>query len=309
MYEVFDLTQRVPELSVSFLTVTCALAVTVPLVAIYLFRKIFRSEFKALFCGIADHLTLEFMLCSILWTLLALVPVFQSSSAAYIIIGLIITCLISEGGRYFMMSMLKQLNISFGGLFLFATGIFTANSILNVMVPAFQNLVIALTINNTGLETLAAEAGENALPMLQSLEPILTADSFVYLISSFDLFVNLLFHIAATMLIYAVYTKRIQNYYLPIVMGLRFFYELPGYCYSYGILITNAYLAEGVAIVITAITAYLAYHILVVEMADELASLKSPKKAQAFANQTENTPSTSIRKNANILAGRKIDEK
>lgn len=309
MYEGFDLTQRVPELSISFLSVTCSLAIVVPLIAVYLFRKLFRSEFKALFCGIAEQLTLEFMLCSIFWALLALIPVFQSSSAAYIIVGLILTCLISEGGRYLVMGMLKQLNLSFGGLFLFAAGIFTANSVLNVMVPSFQNLVVALTINNTGLETLTAEAGENALPLLQSLKPLLTSGSFVYLISGLDLFVNLFFHVSVTILIYSVYTKRIPIYYLPMAMGLRFFYELPGYCYSYGVLITNVFLAEGISIVITAITAYLAYHTLAVELADELASLKTQKKASAFKKQNEHARSSSISKNANILAGRKADER
>lgn len=308
MYEGFDLSQYVPVLSVTFLAVTCFLAATVPFVAIYLFRRKFHAEYRALFYGVADYLSLEYMLCRVAWLLLLLIPVFQTSSAAYIIVGLILASIIMEGGRYILVGVLKKQNISFGGLFLFATGIFAVNSIANVLVQAFQSFVIAITINDTGLDVLAQEAGENALAMLQSVEPMLTCSPYIYLMSGLDLFVNLLFHISVTVLLYAVYTGRLQKYYLWIVMAIRFVYELPGYCYSYGVFITNAFLAEAISVVIAAATAYLAYHVLTVEMPDELNSLIPTEEKSPFPDFNANVRKGSIRSNANILAGKNDEE-
>lgn len=308
MYEGFDLSQYVSVLSVTFLAVTCFLASTVPFVAIYLFRKKFRAEYKALFYGVADYLSLEYMLCRIAWLLLLLIPVFQTSSAAYIIVGLILASIIMEGGRYFIIGLMKKQEISFGGLFLFAAGVFAANSLINVLVQAFQSFVIAMTINDTGLDVLVQEAGENALAMLQSVEPMLTCSPYIYLMTGLDLFVNLLFHISVTVLLYAVYTGRLQKYYLAAVMGLRFIYELPGYCYSYKIFITNAFLAEAISVVIAAAAAYLAYHVLTVEMPDELGSLTRKEEKAPFPDFNANIRKDSIRKNANILAGKNDEE-
>ena len=90
MYENFDLTMSVPVLSVTFLAVTCFLSVTVPILAIYLFRRKLHSSFQVLLFGIADGLTLEYMLCNILWMLLLLIPLFRTQPLAYIIVGLIL---------------------------------------------------------------------------------------------------------------------------------------------------------------------------------------------------------------------------
>lgn len=308
MYENFDLTQSVPVLSVTFLAVTCFLSIAVPLLAVYLFRKKFRASFRALLYGIADYLTLEYMLCSALWMLLLLIPVFRAYPIAYILVGLVIGCILLETGRYYMIGLLQKHKLSFGSLFLFATGISGMNSILRVMVKSFESFVIAITINDTGLEVLAAEAGENALAMLQSIEPMLTCQPFIYLMTGLDVFVNLLFHIAVTFLLYAVYTKRIQNYFLPVIIGIRFLYELPGYFYSYGLIITNAYVAEGITVIVTAAAAYLAYRILTAEMPDELASLIPEDKAQAFPDFNANVRKNSIRENANILSGKNREE-
>ena len=304
MYGNFDLTQSVPILSVTFLAVTCFMSIAVPLLAVYLFRKKFRAGYQALLYGIADYLTLEYMLCNVLWMLLLLIPVFRTYPSAYIIVGLVIGCIIFEVGRYYIIGLLQKHNTSFSSLFLFATGISGMNAILRVMVKSFESFVIAITINDTGLEVLAAEAGENALSMLQSIEPMLTCQPFIYLMTGLDVFVNLLFHIAVTILLYAVYTKHIQNYFLPVVIGIRFLYELPGYLYSYGLFITNAYVAEGITVIVTAAAAYLAYRILTAEMPDELASLAPADEKQAFPKFNANVRKNSIRENANILSGK-----
>lgn len=303
----FDLTMSVPVLSVTFLGVTCFLSLTVPLLAVLLFRTKLRSSFQALFYGIADSLALEFMLCNVVWMLLLLIPFLRAHTAVYIVLALILGCLIFEIGRYLLIGLLKKNNIPFSGLFLFATGISGINSILRVMVPSFESFVIAITVNDVGLETLAAEAGENAVTMLQSLMPMLTCSPAVYLINGLDVFVNLLFHISLTILLYAVCQKRIPDYFLPVTIGIRFLYELPGYLYSYGILITNIYLAEGLSVLIAAAAAYLVYRITVTELPDELASLSS-KANPVFPDFNANVRKSSIRDNANILSGRKTEE-
>lgn len=301
MYDGFDLTQSVPVLSVTFLAVTCFLSLMAPLVAMYLFRKKFRASYQALLYGIADYLTLEYMLCSVLWLLLLLIPVFRSSPASYVIVGLVIGCIVLELGRYLIIGILHKHSFSFGSLFLFATGIAGMNSIMRITVRSFESFVIAITINDTGLEVLAAEAGENAAAMLQSIEPLLTSEPFIYLMSGLDVFVSFLFHIAVTLLLYAVSANRIQKYFLPVIIGLRFLYELPNYLYSNGVLLTNAYVAEGIAVLITAGTVYLAYHVLTNKMPEELASLTPAEEKQAFPNFNAKAKAGSIRSNANIM--------
>lgn len=306
MYEGFDLTRYVPVMSVTFLAFTCFFALMIPIVAIVVFRKKFHGNFSALFYGVADYLSVEFMLCQILWLLLLLIPVFQTASLAYVIVGLIAAALIFEGGRYLLMRMLVRQNISLGSVFLFATGVFAVNSFMNVLTTSFETFVIAITINDTSLETLAAEAGENAMDMLHTIEPLLDSHPFIYLMPGLDLFVNLLFHISASVLIYAVCRAKVQKHYLPVVMGLRFIYELPGYLYSYGLIMTNPYVAEIISVVITVIIAYMAYQITKIEMPDELASLKGENEKQSpFPKFNANVKKGSITKNANILSNQK----
>lgn len=90
-----------------------------------------------------------------------------------------------------MISLLQKYHVPFSGLFLFATGVSGINSILRVTVTSFESFVIAITINDTGLEVLAREAGENAAAMLESIQPMLTCQPYVYLINGLDVFVNL----------------------------------------------------------------------------------------------------------------------
>ncbi len=299
----FDLTRSVPVLSVTFLAITCFLSITVPVLALYIFRRKYRSSFRALLIGIADGLTLEYMLCNVIWMLLLLIPFIQSSPLAYIFIGIILGCVIFEGGRYLMIGLMERYQIPFSGLFLLATGISGTNSLLRTSIKSFESFVIAITINDTGLETLAAEAGENAVTMLQAIEPMLTCQPYVYLMNGLDVFVNLLFHVSACVLLYGVYHKRLPNYYLPVTAGLRLFYELPGYLYTYGQIITNAYLAEGISILAAAGIAYLAYQAATTKMPDKLASL-TPEGNQAFPDFNANIRKHSIRDNANILSNR-----
>lgn len=306
MYEGFDLTRYVPVMSVTFLAVTCFLAFAVPIAAILWFRRKFHGSFSAMFYGFADYLTVEFMLCQIAWVLLLLIPLFQTSTPVYLVVSLVIGACIYEGGRYLIMRILVRQKVNFGSIFLFAAGIFALNSFLNVLTTSFETFVVAITINDTGLETLAAEAGENAMSMLRTIEPMLETPAFIYLMPGLDLFVNLLFHISASVLIYAVCTEKAPKYYLPAVMGLRFIYELPGYLYSYGMLITNAYIAELLSIAVTAGIAYLAYHTAKAEMPDELASLtEADAKNSPFPKFNANVKKGSITKNANILSGKK----
>ena len=303
----FDLSRSVPILSVTFLAITCFLSVTVPVLALYIFRRKFHSSFRALLIGIADGITLEFMLCNIIWMLLLLIPFFQNNPLAYAFIGIILGCAVFEGGRYLMIGLMERYQIPFSGLFLLATGISGMNSLLRISIKSFESFVIAITINDTGLETLAAEAGENAVTMLQAIEPMLTCQPYIYLMNGLDVFTNLLFHVSACILLYGIYHKRLPVYYLPITVGLRLLYELPGYLYSYGQIITNAYIAEGIAILAAAGIAYLAYQAAITNMPDKLASLTS-EKHQAFPDFNANIRKNSIRDNANILSGRHNDD-
>lgn len=305
MYEGFDLTRYVPVMSVTFLAFTCFFALVVPLVAVYICRSKLRASFQGLLFGIADYLSLEYMLCSILWMLLLLVPLFQNNSLIYIIVGLILGCIIFEVGRYYIIGILQKKNVSFSSVILFGVTVSGMNSILRVLVQAFETFVIAITINDTGLETLAKEAGENALEMLQTIEPMLDCPPFIYLMSGLDVFVNLLFHIAVTVILYAVFTKRAPNYFLPVTVGIRFLYELPGYLYSYNLIITNAYVAELISVAVTIVTAVLAYRIAMAEMPEEIASLSAPDARKGLAKPTTPVQKGSIRSNANILSNKK----
>lgn len=304
MYEYFDLTRYVPVMSVTFLAFTCFFALVVPLMAVYLCRSKLRASFQGLLYGFADYLSLEYMLCDFVWILLLFLPVFKNNSVLYLIVGLILSSILFEVGRYYIIGILQKKNVSFSTVLLFAVTVSGLNSILRILVQAFETFLIAIAINDTGLETLVAEAGEHASDMLQTIEPLLSSPSFLYLMSGFDVFVNLLFHIAITVILYAVFTKRIPNYFLPLTVGIRFLYELPGYLYSYDLLITNPYLAELISIGVTAAVSVTAYRIAMSELQEELASLTAPDIRKGPAKPTTPAQKGSIRNNANILSSK-----
>lgn len=316
----YDLTRTVPMLSMICLGITCFISIAVPVAAFQIARKRFFGKWQTLLYGAADFLILDFLLCNMVLVGFVLIPgmndFIETLTPLYVLLTTLIVSAIAEVGRYLMLDMLAKRKTTLGNVMMFATGIAGIRSILMIANNSFQSLTIAMTVNETGLQTLAEAAGDDAEAMLASLEPLFANSPYLYLISGLDVMISFAFHVALSIILYAAVTKRAPKYILPAAVGLRFVYEIPTYLYSYHVVITNLALAEIIAVLATVGAVCLAYYLAKNYLSEDIALIENQKNMKQafpkFNDRSKKGDSTgSIRKNATMMPplDKKTDDK
>lgn len=282
--EGYDLARTIPLMTLIAMGITLFLSVAVPIAAFQLCRKRFLAQWQFLFYGIMDFLIVEYLLCNGAVLILFQFRILESFAVNYkffyILISTVLVSAIAECGRYFFIQIMSRQNLHLGNSFMFSVGTAGARSILLIASSAFQGMTIAMTINSTGLNNLVEAAGENALEMLQTIEPFYTTSPFSYLTTGIDILVSFAFHAALTLIVYIAFTKQLIKLLLPLAITLRILLELPSYMYSYHYLISNIYTAELIILIITGITVFLAFRLIKKYLPDELYQLINKKSTQ-----------------------------
>lgn len=295
---VLDLNQTIPTMNMVALAVSILLSIGIPIYAFLTSKRQFLGKWQTVFYGVADFLLVEFFLTNLVLFLPFLIPGFQDIVAKqpllYSILCVIFIGIVSEIGRYVVLSFsLKDYPVIGTGA-MFATGIATTRSLLLITWNALQSLLICMTVNQTGLAELAAAAGDDADEMLATLEPLFSVSWLTYLSSGIDVAANFVLHFAVSMIFFAVLTKKAPAYLIGLAAGLRALYELPTYLYTYQVLLPNAFSAEICVVLIAAVIGYLGWTITHKYCADEIEKLhwdsyKGGKNKQApFPKFNEN---------------------
>jgi len=262
---VSDLNQTIPLMNMVALAVSIFLSIGIPIYAFLASKRQFMGRWQTIFNGVADFLMVEFFLANLVLFLPFLIPKFQDFVTKYplpyCILCVILIGVVSEIGRYVLLSFSFKDYPKIGTSAMFATGVATARSLLLITWNAAQSLLVCMTVNQTGLAELAAAAGDGADEMLATLEPLFTVSWLTYLSSGIDVITNFVLHFAISMIFFAVLVKHAPTYLIVLAIGLRALYELPTYLYTYQVLFPTAFIAELCVVLIAAIIGYLGWTI------------------------------------------------
>lgn len=258
-----DLNQTIPTINMVALAIAIFISIGVPIYVFLLSKRQFLGRWQTIFFGVADYLIIEFFLTNLVLFLPFLIPGFGDLTlkhpALYSILCVILLGAISEVGRYLALGMGLKEYSGIGTAAMFATGVATTRSLLLITWNAVQSLLICMTVNQTGLASLAEAAGDEAETILSTLSPLFSTSSLTYFASGLDVVANFVLHFSMTMIFFAVITRNAPKQLIVIAAGLRALYELPTYLFSYEVLIPSAFAAEILVVIITAVIGWLGW--------------------------------------------------
>lgn len=321
VYNGFDLTQKIPASTLFFLGIICIVAIALPIFLFQFIRKKFLGNWQPLIFGAINYILVEVMVCNLILFGIINIPgvvnFVDSHKLFYIFFIILVAAVVNEIGRYLLLNMSLKRKNGFGNVLVFAVGVAGARSILVTASQSFQSAVLGISINHAGLPSLVEELGENADQFLESIQPLLENSFFIYLLTSFDVIVSFFLHIALSILIFIAIKKTEKKWLIGLSILIRFLYELPIQLHSYGLLIKNFYLAEGIVIFITFMVCYLAWKLTLQFLSEELEEIQRKKADPSFPkygsslknlSKEKKSPVGSIRNNANIMADKKHTE-
>ena len=238
----------VPVLSIVFCIVTALICFGVPVgLSIHCIRRAPKGHglmaiCTGAICFIVSALVLEQMLHSLV---LSLFPAITQIPAAYILYGCLAAGLFEETARLLGLRYLckKQSASAVIGLG-YGVGHGGIEAIMLAGTVMISNVMVMVTINLGNAETLLAglegDTYDSALAQLQQVADIPSTD---FLASGVERLVAMSMHIALSMLIWMVVTKRLPMWGYALAVVLHALTNLPAGLYQAGIL-TNMWLIE-----------------------------------------------------------------
>lgn len=137
-----------------------------------------------------------------------------------------------------------------------------AESILLVGLTMLSNLALVASLNSMGgLDAYVAMVPAESQELIKtSLSTLYTTPAYIYLIGGIERICTICFHIALSVFVFKAVKRPGKWYFYPAAIGLHIFYDVFAALYQKGV-IPNIFVTEACMIVISGITAYLAYRV------------------------------------------------
>lgn len=237
----------VPMQSIVFCVLALVLSVGFPVaLCIYSVRKggrgTMRSVLMGAFCFIVGALVLEQIFHQLVLTVL---PNLTSNVLAFSLYSMFAAGVFEETARLLGLRWLcKNAPQPITG-FAYGVGHGGIEALMLGASAAFSNLYVLVTLRNSGVDAmLAAYPAEQQGLIAEQLNTLTALDPSLFMASGVERVSAICFHIAASVLIYMVVTKRIPFYGYFIAILLHAGFNGTAAAYSAG-LITNVWLLEG----------------------------------------------------------------
>ena len=244
----------VPVPSIVCMVISLLLSLGVPLALAVLCGRCRRSAWRAVGMGAACFLLFVIVLESICNFLVAnvLFPALPQHPAAYIAYGCLAAGLFEESARLFGLRILCRRDPDAVTGFAYGVGHGGLEAIYIGFLGMVNNLVTAAMLNAGGVEALLAGIPEEQLPLAQSqLAALGSLPAVTFLASGFERVVTLALHIALSVLVWMVVTKRLPAWGWALAVLLHAAVDVVAGLYQTGLL-TNIWLTEGCVLVCTA---------------------------------------------------------
>lgn len=186
------------------------------------------------FCFIVSAYVLEQMLHSVVFTVF---PNIRDNVAVFCLYGCLAAGLFEETARYFGLRALCKKDQSPAIGFAYGVGHGGIEAVLLAGLTMINNLIVMYAINSGNTESLLAGMEGDQLTLAQEqLAQLAAVPATQWLAAGFERVCAIGLHLALSMLVWMVVTRRLPAWGYPLAIGLHALSNLPAMLYQAGIL-------------------------------------------------------------------------
>lgn len=253
----------VPTLSIVFMAVSMLITVGLPVALYIIFHKQFGGKFLPAIIGALAFIVFALVLESLLHQLV-LRPDETGSIALlqkpflYVLYGTLVAGVFEETARFVSFLFLRRNYHGVGNALTYGVGHGGAEAILLVGFAMFNNIVLALTINNGGLGAILAPLDAATAAQVQAgADQMIGYPPYMFLLAGAERVFALVIHIALSVLVYYAVTRAGKWWLYPAAILLHALCNVPAALLQAGVL-SDMLLVEALTLLMAVFCAVLA---------------------------------------------------
>lgn len=227
-----------PTLSMVFTGISAVIAFAVPIVLAVLCCRLSRNALLAISVGAVCFLVGAMLLESLFHQLVfSLVPGIAQNVVTYCLYGCLAAGLFEETARLIGLRYLCKKDASPVTGFSYGVGHGGIEAILLVGVSVANNLVVMIMVNGGSLDALLEGAtDEQTSTAMAQLEQLAAQPSSVFLAAGIERIIAICLHLALSVLIWMVVTKKLPMWGYPLAIGLHAVSNVAAALYQCGVI-------------------------------------------------------------------------
>ena len=239
--DVIDFTQTVSDSSIGFMMLGVAISVFAPIIFYRVVAGRFKGQILSMVLGVLGYVTIEMLIVNTLVVAPFYIPgvldFLNARPALFLAYQLVFTAVLMEAGRWFFIYTIYQKSKEIGDAARMAVGYGGTESILVIAMGIFLNITLSMAINDQGLALLFEGMDTEQITelMTTTIQPLVGTPAAYHLITGLDGIVRIAFHIAQTLILYLMVSKKGPGWLLPLAMVLRVLCLLPIGLYNQGV--------------------------------------------------------------------------
>lgn len=254
-----DAIRVVPAASILFCMVSLFLAVGFPLVLVIRNRKRMNAILAGVFGFSLGAIVLESLFHQFM---IAQFPAIFESAAAYTVYGCLTAGVFEETARFVALKYLCKKDPCLANGLCYGIGHGAVEALYVVGSTLLGQLSLMIMINAGSTADLLANYTEDQIPLVEAqLDALCATDSGLFLASGVERVAAICFHIALSLVIWMVVTKKLPLWGYPVAILLHAGLNVSAALYQTGV-ITNVWLVEAAVAVFTALTCFGVYKVL-----------------------------------------------
>lgn len=268
IFDGFDLTQTISVISLICMAVALVAVIAVPVILIFYVKNRFAETGQSLLVGVLVYMLSNMLVFQLVMMGIQAVPMikefFEMNYAFQISVTILILAILEFLGIYFGQIFLNRKGTKgIGGALMFGLGITITYLLMVSITNMGGNLLTAMTINSTGLETLLTGGGslsevmsiravstevlavymvKSPLAMMNTIQEFVNLPWVWFLAQGWDVLMALVFRLSICVLVYGALTESLPRINLWIAMVLQILYSVPSFLMAVEVL--NVYTGE-----------------------------------------------------------------
>lgn len=287
--------QKVPTLTIICIVLSLILCLGVPIGFFLFIRKRIRIAGQAVIFGVLGYMVASTILVQLTYGLILMMPGAQelltNNAVLQNVVAMAITGLYEVLGFFLGMKLLQKTldrrgyRMDLGCAFLFALG-YTAAAVITVTSSGLlQYLMVASSINGSGMQALAESVEEAArADFLVAMDEFINSPSANYLLDGLSAVFQFVFRVGLAVLCYGVVSGKLKNTIMAVAVGAEALFMIPLLLVYLGIFPT-LWITEACYVLIDVLLVYYCIRILKDDMKDEWEKLLEKPKDDGKPNR------------------------
>ena len=233
----FDINAKVPTGTIAWAIVALALIAVVLIALFVITRYRQKGSWMGVFGGVALYFVFYYCAVKIVMFTVSIIGA-KGLMPLYIILAALTAAAVPILGRMLSMKFFKANIKNVADSLSFGIGIMVTQGLASI-INLFMAVVSSNTLNKVGIETLLTdgiETQEQFDGLVESIEAILSYDARTYIIMGLMTIAFMVFHMAASITVYAAFTNKVPKSWYAITISAYFGMQLFKYMAGYGMI-------------------------------------------------------------------------